>query len=120
MSEQPLAGAPAPEVVQAGLRELARVLGEAPSLGPGAQAALAALLGEMADALGSGAVDDAALHRLADHAGQFARTVGPAEAPHPHSAAERVEAALLGLAARAPVVSGAARRFVEALANIGI
>jgi hypothetical protein len=140
MNEQPLSGAPSGDVVQAGLRAVARAVRSAGPLNDEAREALAALLDELSRALTQATLDVAEVDRLTACATRFAgaaRRGGGAAAPQdggqpPGGAAtvaeehrratagERVEARILGLEARAPVVSGAVWRFLDALANLGI
>ena len=120
MSEQPLAGASS-EVVGAGLHALAVFLRQATPLDAAAQQELAGLLDELGQALASPSVSAEQVNRLTQHAARFTRAAGqpPRTGPRPRLQ-DRVEAALLGLEARAPVAAGAVHRFLEALTNIGI
>jgi hypothetical protein len=121
MSDQP--PAPPPEATPAGLavtlHAVAEMLRDDRPLGLDARRALAELLDEIGRALGSAPVPPAEVSHLAESTAHFIAALRqPGE--HVTSARERLEAALLGVEARAPVVAGVVRRFLDALANIGI
>ena len=121
MPEQPPSGPPEPSGVPASLHAIARLLRESPPLGPEAQQALAALVDELGNALGSAPVPPAEVTHLADSTAQFVQAVRHRHDPGRLAAArDRFEQAILGAEAQAPLTAGLARRLLDALANIGI
>jgi hypothetical protein len=111
---------PQPPGPLAGLHEIARALREAPPLGPEAQQALAALIDELGNALES----TPARPELEHLAGTTADLVRALHRRHDArglaAARDRLEQAILGLEARAPVTAGIARRLLDALTGLGI
>jgi hypothetical protein len=120
MAAEPLLGAPSTDVVQSGLRALARVLRQGRPLTGDGQETLAALLDELSQALIQPTLSVEEVDRLTACASRFAQAGGGTPVLHAHSAAERVEAEILGAGARASVITGAVRRFLDALAAGGI
>jgi hypothetical protein len=120
MAAEPLLGAPSTDVVQAGLRVIARVLRQDQPLAGEGREALAALLDELSQALIQPTLSVGEVDRLTNCAARFARSTGASPPLHPHNAAERVEAELLGMEAKTSIISGAVRRFLDALAASGI
>jgi hypothetical protein len=112
---------PMPSAVPPNPQELARLLREAPALPPDAQGALADLVGELAQALSHPELTAEERAHLLDNIRQVAQALHQEE---PHglltAARDRLEAAALGMGASAPVATGAIRRFLDALANLGI
>jgi len=121
MPDQPSGNPPVTTEVEASLHAIARVLREAPPLGPQAQRALAALVDELGNALHSAEVPAAEVRHLAD---STATLVSALQHRHDVSrlarARDRLEEAILGIEGKAPVTAGLARRVLDALANIGI
>src|SRR5262249_46750008 len=122
MAERPPPGPTAAAQVEASLHALAQVLRQEPPLEAEAQRALAARLAELGNVLAAPAPPPAEVAHLADGIAAFARAAHPRrpDPAHAASARERLEAALLSAEASAPVLTGAVRRFLDALANIGI
>jgi hypothetical protein len=103
------------------LHDLARVLREAPPLGQDAQRALAVLIDELGNAVGSTQVPPAEVTHLAESTAQFVRALHRRHEPGGLTAArDRFEQAVLRVESRAPVVAGLARRALDALASLGI
>jgi hypothetical protein len=121
MSEQPPTNPPIPPEVQASLLTISSLLREAHHLGPEAQQTLAELIGELGHALGSSQASPEELAHLTDSTAKLVEAVH-----HQHdegvlaAARDRLEEAVIGAEARAPVVAGVARRLLEALSNLGI
>ncbi len=121
MPEQPQPNPPARPEVEASIHQLGQLLREAHHLGPEAQAQLAELVDELGSALGSGTLSSAELAHLR------ASTARLVEALHQRkderavaSARDRLEEAVIGAEAKAPVVAGVARRLLDALSSLGI
>jgi hypothetical protein len=112
---------PTPTAVPPNFQEVARLLREAPSLPPDAQRALADLVGELGQALSHPDLTAEERAHLLDNVGQVAKALHQG-APHGRlgAARDRLEAAALRVGASAPVATGAIRRFLDALANLGI
>ena len=121
MPEQPPSGQPEPSGVPASLHAIARLLRESPPLSPEAQQALAALLDELGNALESAPLPPAEVTHLADITAHFVQAVRHRHDPGRLAAArDRLEQAILGAEAQAPLAAGLAQRLLDALANIGI
>jgi hypothetical protein len=121
MSDQP--PAPTPDATPAGLattlHAVAEVLRDNRPLGLDARLALAELLDEIGRALGSAPVPAEEVKHLAESTAHFIAALRkPGE--HVATARERLEAAILAVEAQAPLAAGVVRRFLDALANIGI
>ena len=110
---------PAPEI-QARLREVAESLRETSTIDSESRAALAGLLDELGAALGPAPPSPEVAH-LAQTAAHVAESL---HHPHDHGrmagARGRLEQAILAAEARAPFVSGLARRLIDVLAAIGV
>jgi hypothetical protein len=103
------------------LHDLARTLREAPPLGPEAQRALAELIDELGNAVGSREVPPAEVAHLAESTAHFVQALHRRQEPGGLAAArDRLEKAVLSAESRAPVAAGVARRVLDALANWGI
>jgi hypothetical protein len=103
------------------LKEISRLLREVRYLGPEAQRELAELADELGSALGSTAVPSPEAAHLADSTAHLIETLHREEEGSNLTAArDRVERAVLGAAARSPLLAGLARRLLDALANLGI
>ncbi len=115
MAEQP------PIRVTETLHDLARVLRESPPPGPEAQRALADLIDELGNAVGTTEVPSAEVTHLAESTAQFLQALHRRHDPGRFAnARDRLEQAVLQAEARAPVAAGVARRVLDALANFGI
>ncbi len=115
MADQP------PPRVAADLHDLARTLRDAPPLGPDAQRALAELIDELGNAVGTTGVPPAEVRHLAETTAHFVRALHAGNEPGGlASARDRLEQAVLLAESRAPVAAGVARRVLDALANFGI
>lgn len=112
---------PSVQEVQARLHEVAGLLRSSRSLDPEAQRVLAQLVEELSTHLATGNVPPNEVARLAESTLHLAESL---QQPQPQgllsSARERFEEAVLGAESRAPVAVELARRFLDALANIGI
>ncbi len=112
---------PSAQEVQARLHEVAKLLRGSRSLDAEAQRTLAELVDELSALLRAGNVPPAEVARLADSTVHLAESL-----QHPQNkgllgnARDRLEGAVIDAEAHAPVAVGLARRFLEALANIGI
>jgi hypothetical protein len=116
--EQPPVG---PSAVSAGLHHIAAALREGPPLGPEAQRALAALIDELGNALPAAEPATPELEHLAGTTADFVRALHQRHEPGRLAAArDRLERAILGAEAQAPLTAGVARRVLDALANLGI
>jgi hypothetical protein len=110
-----------PERITEGLHDLARVLRAGPPLGPEAQRALAELIDELGNAVGSGSVPSADVTHLAEMTSHFVQALHRKHEPGGLAAArDRLERAVLRAEATAPVTAGLARRALDALSNLGI
>ena len=107
--------------VEASLHAVSQLLREAHHLSPEAQQTLAELVDELGRALGSGT---AAPEELAHLRASATRLIEAVRQRHDEgkmaAARDRLEEAVIGLEARAPVAAGVARRLLDALANLGI
>jgi hypothetical protein len=103
------------------LHDLARVLREAPPTSPEAQRALADLIDELGNAVGTTEVPPAEVTHLAESTAQFVQALHRRHEPGRFTAArDRLEQSVLQAEARAPVAAGVARRVLDALADFGI
>jgi hypothetical protein len=110
-----------PASVQASLHAVAEVLRDPHPLQPEAREALAALVDELGNLLAAPDAPPDALRHLAESTAHLAQAVHRGEGEGMLSAArDRLEQAILGVEAHAPVTAGVARRVLDALANIGI
>jgi hypothetical protein len=109
------------EQLPSSLHAIAQVLREDHPLDANARQALAALIDELGNALTPGTHPVQEFEHLAESTTHLVQALQQEQEPvHVASARERFEAAILGLEARAPLTAGAARRFLDALANSGI
>jgi len=121
MSEQQPPNPAVPPEVQATLLSVGNLLREARHLGPDAQRTLADLIDELGRALTTSRARPEELQHLADSTATLVEAVR-----HQHdegvltAARDRLEEAVIGAEARAPVVAGVARRLLDALSNLGI
>jgi hypothetical protein len=112
---------PSVQEVEARLHEVAKLLRKSRSLDAEAKSVLAELVDELSTALAAGNVPPAEVARLAESTVHLAESL-----QHPHdkgllgNARDRLEGAVIDAEAHAPVAVGLARRFLDALANIGI
>src|SRR5262249_38294401 len=107
--------------IQKSLHTIALVLRDPHPLSPEARQALAALMDEVGNLLGTPDVPPEALNHLAESTAHLVQAVHRrADEGLLATARGRVEQAILGVEAQAPLVAGIARRFLDALANIGI
>jgi hypothetical protein len=110
-----------PSSVQRTLQELAGRLREADHLDPEAQQSVADLVEELSRTLHPEQLSSGETTQLAESAAHLARALEEGRDPGVLLAAKhRLEAAVVGAEARAPVVVGVVRRLIDALANIGI
>ena len=117
----PLPPSPGASEVQAQLRSIAQILHQHRQLGPDAQELLAKLVEEMSDELGSRNVSAQELNHLAEAASHLLQTIKqPQEPRKAASARDRLEAAISRIESEHPTVAGIARRFVDALGELGI
>jgi hypothetical protein len=118
MAEQP---SPIPSSVQANLHAIAEVLRDPHPLDAESRKALAALMDELGAALANPTVPAAEIHHLTESTAQLVQAVHRrAEPGLLASARNRLEAAVLRVEGRAPLMAGLAQRLLDALANIGI
>jgi len=107
--------------VQVHLQALSDLLRRRHRFDVAAQAALADLVDELNKALGSGALAHEPAGPLAESTAHFAEALHRADERAVLDAArDRLEEAVVKAEASAPGVAGLARRFMEALSNIGI
>ena len=107
--------------LKANLHEVAVLLRDAEHLSPEAQQELASLLDELRDELdpGTGNAEHAA--QLAESLANLGRALHARQPQNLLDAArDGVQDALARFEGRAPVVAGIARRFMDALASLGI
>jgi hypothetical protein len=110
-----------PATIQASLRTIAAVLREPHPLSVEAQEALAGLMDELGNVVTAKEPPPEAVRRLADSTARLVQAVHRrADAGLVVQARDRVEQAIIGAEAHAPLVAGVARRLLDALANIGI
>jgi hypothetical protein len=112
---------PSAQEVQTRLQEVAGLLRKSRTLDAEAQRTLAELVEELSTLLAAGNVPPAEVARLAESTVHLAESLH-----HPHdrgllgNARDRLDGAVIDAEAHAPVAVGLARRFLDALANIGI
>ena len=108
-------------LVQSNLHEIAQRLREAENLDPEAQQALAEVLDELKDQLGTTPINAAQLEHFRASTSQLLRAL---ERPHEkgllESSRKKLDQAARSIESEAPLIAGLARRLMEALANIGI
>jgi hypothetical protein len=107
--------------IRASLHDIAEVLRHAEHLEPEAQEALADLVDELSKAVQPASVPTSETVHLATSAAQLARTLH--EQPSPtllQAAKRRLDEAAARAEARVPLATGLARRFLAALADLGI
>ena len=118
MSEQPT---PAADALESNIHELARVVREARRLDPDARRALADLVDELSRTLHTAPHSAEETSRVAESAAHLAEALlAGREETVLTSARGRLENAAALADARAPVVSGLARRVLDVLADLGI
>lgn len=121
MPEQPQENPMSRTEVEAGLHAVSQLLREAHHLSPEAQETLAELVDELGHALGAGTITPEELTHLRE---SISRLVEAVRQRHDESrlasARDRLDAAIIGLETRAPVVAGVARRLLDALSSLGI
>jgi hypothetical protein len=121
MTEQPTATPKAITEIQADLHELAQCLREARHLEPETQQTLADLLDELRSELHPAAFNSVHAAHLADIVTQLARALHEQHDAGPLAALRnRLDDALGRAEVEAPVIAGVVRRFVDALASMGI
>jgi hypothetical protein len=121
MPEQPQPNPLSRADVVASLREVSGLLREAHHLGPEAQETLAGLVEELGHALASGTISAEELAHVRDSTAQLAEALHQRHDESVLAAArDRLGEAVVGLEARAPVVTGVVRRLLDALASLGI
>jgi hypothetical protein len=119
---EPAQEASAPAAIQASLHAIAELLRGPHPLTPEAQSALADYMDELSALVASPQAPPDAVKHLAD---STAHLIGVLQHHRSNSglltaARNRLDQAILGIEAHAPVAAGVARRFLDALANIGI
>jgi hypothetical protein len=118
--ESPAAG-PTLQEVHAHLEAISELLRRPHRLDAAARAALADLVDELDKALKLGKIPNEQAVRLAATASHFAEAVhSEEEAGVLKAARARLEEAAVAAENNAPMVAGLARRFMDALSNIGI
>jgi hypothetical protein len=121
MTEQPQPGKPTREEIQARLQEVSRLLHGSDSLNLESRQALIELVDSLGDSLEKSDIPAEEIEHLAESTAHLAESLH-----HQHDqtmlsrARERLEEAVVKTEARAPFVSGIARRLLDALANLGI
>jgi hypothetical protein len=121
MPEQPQPTPSAGPDVEASLHAVSQLLREAPHLSADARQTLADLVDELGHAIGSGKASPEELAHLQQSTARLLEAVRQRHDEGRVAAArDRLEEAVIGLEARAPVVTGVARRLLDALANFGI
>jgi hypothetical protein len=106
--------------VQASLQAVARLLREPHPLSAEAQDALAGYIDELSALLANPQAPPEAVRHLADSTAHLVEAVHHRDEGLITLARARLQQAILGAEAQAPVAAGVARRVLEALANIGI
>ena len=110
-----------PTQVQTQLHAIALLLREASRLEPAAQALLADLFDELADALESTAAPDLDISQLTECAAHLVHAVHEKHEPSLLEAAgDRLENAVLAVEAKAPGLASLTRRLAEMLSDLGI
>jgi hypothetical protein len=120
MTEPPSPGPDAAAQIRANLLESARLLREAHHIDPEAQRTLADLVEELGEALDpSASSSDHTIH-LAESSTHLVRALHQRHEGLIASARQRLAAAAARAESDAPVATGIARRFIDALADLGI
>ncbi len=121
MAEEPSLPAPSSQEIHAHLHAISELLRQPHRLDASAQAALADLVDELDNAFNLGKIANEEAVRLAASASHFAAAIHRGE---PASVLEatraRLEKAAIAAESSAPLVAGLARRFIDALSNVGI
>jgi nucleoside-triphosphatase THEP1 len=121
MPEPTPSGPPIPPSVQASLHAVAEVLRDPHPLSAEAREALAALVDELGNLLSEPGAPPEAVAHLADSTAHLVQAVHRrADEGLLAAARDRVEQAILGVEAQAPLAAGIARRVLDALSGIGI
>lgn len=121
MPEQPTPAADQASALEANIHELARVVREARRLDPEARRALADLVDELSRTLQTAPHSAEETARVAQSAAHLAQALqAEREQTVLATARSRLEDAAARAAARAPGVSGLARRVLDVLADLGI
>jgi nucleoside-triphosphatase THEP1 len=121
MPEPASSGPPIPPSVQASLHAVAEVLRDPHPLSAEAREALAALVDELGNLLTAPGAPPEAVTHLADSTAHLVQAVHRrADEGLLAAARDRLEQAILGVEAQAPLAAGIARRVLDALAGIGI
>jgi hypothetical protein len=108
------------QAVQASLQAVARLLREPHPLSAEAQEALAGYIDELSALLAAPEAPPEAVRHLAESTVHLVEAVHHRDEGLVTAARGRLEQAILGAEAQAPVAAGVARRVLDALANIGI
>lgn len=112
---------PTPAQIEARLQEVARLLRESPSLDEDARRTLAELVDELAAALPAAGLPPDEAARLAGTAAHLADALHHQHGPEKVGQARSLmEEAALAVESRAPATTDLVRRFLDALAGIGI
>src|SRR5262245_4793539 len=120
MTEQPGVNPPTITQIRSDLHEVAQRLRDARHLDPSAQLALADLLDELRMELDTAPQNSIHATQVAQLVAQLAGSLHQQDAGLLSRAKGRVEEAIGRAEAESPVIAGVVRRFVDALANIGI
>jgi len=121
MTDQPTDSPKAVTQIQTDLQELAQLLREARHLEPETQRTLADLLDELRSELHPAALNSVHAAHLAEIVTQLARAMHEQHDTGPLTGLRnRLDNALERAEVEAPVIAGVVRRFVDALANMGI
>ena len=121
MPDQPAPATPSVPEIQARLHKVAQLLQEGRTLDPESQRVLAELVDELSAALRSAQVPPEEMTHLAEQTARLAEALH-----HRHDQGllarvrDRFEDAVVNAEVHAPLVSGLARRLLDALANFGI
>jgi hypothetical protein len=107
--------------IQGDLHEIAKLLRDADHLEPEAKQTLADLLDEFRNELRPDSLRSPQTAHLAEMVAQAARSLHEQQGRGPlDQIRDRIDQAIGRAEAEAPVLAGVVRRFVDALANIGI
>jgi hypothetical protein len=121
MPEQPPSGPSPASAIQADLRQLSRILRDARHLGPDAQRELAQLVDELGGALAAGALSADQTAHLSETLAHLSQAVRrPDDKGLLAAARKRLEDVAVRIEEGAPAVVDIVRRFLDALANLGI
>ncbi len=121
MPDTPQSNTPSVPEVQARLHEVAKLLRQSSSLDTASQRALSELVSELGKSLAGAQLPAEEVAHLADSTAHLAEALH-----HEHDrgllgkARDRLEGAVINAEAHAPNAVGLARRFLDALANLGI